>query len=321
MNPLVSIIIVSRNTCQMTVDCLGSIADAIRSEKYEVVLVDNASSDQTVEKVRVKFPNVKIVKEKGNTGFGTANNHGVAVSHGEILFLLNSDTFASEEAIDCLAETLWGNQKTGAVAPRLIGKDGKEQDSVAYQITPASELLSRVRKKTRNQLLTAVSTRTDFSTFAYLSGAALMVRRQAFCQVGGFDESFFFYCEDCDLCQRLVALGWELSLQTESTIVHLGGGSSRTISIGTMIEQERSKLNLLYKHYGCFCAVLVGLVYFFNRFRRALGKTIGVILTAFIHRRLRNQARAYWKICAWYLLGMPGRQTWLYRHFVCDWYS
>lgn len=316
-----SIVIVTRNTRDMLLKCLGSIADAIRSGLYEVIVVDNASSDGTSEALKSAYPEVKQTRFDVNTGFARASNKGASLAECEILFFLNNDTIATEINIEILLSAFDKNPQLGIVSPRLIGIDGKEQPAVAYLPTFSTVMSSSAKKCANVKLQSALDGKGNLAGVAYLCGAALLIRREAFEEVGGFDERFFFYFEDADLCRQITDNGWGMQLVEDSLIIHLGGGSTRKISVGSTVEMIRSRYQYMEKHYGRTKAVIVANLDFAIRLRRFLISSVGVILTLGLCSGLRRKTCAHARVCLWFLGGMLPREAPLYKRLVCDWFS
>lgn len=315
-----SIVIVTRNTRDMLLECLNSFSDCVKSGLYDVVVVDNASCDGTSDALKSSYPQVKQVRFDINTGFSRASNAGASLAEGDILLFLNSDTIATETNIDILLSTFENNPQLGIVSPRLIGIDGKEQPAAAYLPTFATEISARAKKRAHSKLETAIDHKESLADIAYLCGAALLIRKKAFDEAGGFDERFFFYFEDADICRRIVSNGWEIQLVEDSSIIHLGGGSTRKISVGSTVEMIRNRFQYIGKNYGRSKAHLVASLDLAKRLRRFLISFVGVLLTFGLSAGLRQKAWVHARVCLWFLLGMLSRETPLYKRLVCDWY-
>ncbi len=151
----------------------------------------------------------------------------------------------------------------------------------------------------------------------FLGGAALMVRRQTFEEVGGFDESFFFYSEDVDLCKRIADRGWKIRLVPQVTVVHLGGGSTKH-ALGA-IEAARGRHQYLRKHYGAAKAFWAAAAVFLRTLRRAVLNAAATLLTLGCHPEVRRKASLNSRLVLWFLLLMPPRESQLYRALFGDW--
>mgnify|MGYP006288090617 FL=1 len=252
-----SIIIVSWNVCEQVCDCLQSIECNAPGCSHEVILIDNASSDGTVETVRRRFPNVALIANEHNDGFAKANNEGICRSSGEYILLLNPDTIVHRHSLDPLIDFMQNNEDIGACGPRLLNEDGTIQASARrfptlrntfyfYTIARFFGLFRGHYKKWRMK---------DFDHAHQMDvdqvmGAALIVRRTAMEQMDGLDEAFFMYYEEVDLCYRLKQAGWRVVFTPTAEITHLGGQSIRQIPAKKRIMSLRSLLTFLRKHRG-----------------------------------------------------------------------
>ena len=315
----ISVIIASRNTRQLTVDCLASLAEAAPSRPYEIIVVDNASSDGTVDAIRTRFPQVRIIECQENLGLAQANNLGAAEASGELMLFLNSDTLVPPQALSRLAAPFEADPRIGIAAPRLVRPDGRVQGTASFLMTPLTVLLPTARRRAKKAIGRAVQGSGSLAGIAYFCGAAVMVRREAFEAVGGFDPSFFFYCEDPDLCKRLADGGWDLAFVPETAIVHVGASSSKSIRIGADIERNRGRCHYIRKHFGPVPAAIVGFVLFFSAAAQAALNTLGVVVTAGLCRSFRDRALLNGAACLWFVLGLPRRERWIYRKLFGNW--
>lgn len=240
--PQVSIIIVNFNGSKVILNCLGSIFKHLTSTSFEVIVVDNASTDNSPKRIVQRFPQVKLLHQQKNWGFGTANNIGAQKAAGEYLFLLNSDTLLTRDILPTLIAKLEHHAQVGIVGPRLLNMDGSFQLSTAYEIGLWGEF--RTLQQVRQYRLPANRPRLakTYATDRFVDivvGAAMLMRRSLFEQVGGFDEAFFMYFEESDLCQRIRQLGYKVLYTPEVALIHLGGYS---------IAQSADKMAAEYRH-------------------------------------------------------------------------
>jgi GT2 family glycosyltransferase len=223
------VIIVSYNTRADTLACLASLSAPPPRDLGTILVVDNASTDGTVEAVRRAWPHLEAVALQGNGGFAAANNVGFARTTAPLVLLLNSDTIVTAAAIDALADRL---EATGAVAagPRLVNEAGRPEVSFGKMLTPAAEALQLLRGRLARSSTAWARRRTEQHLSEerevdWVSGACLLVRRDAAAPAGFFDERFFLYEEDVDFCAALRALGGRVLFTPQATVVHRGGRS------------------------------------------------------------------------------------------------
>lgn len=237
----ISIIIVNWNRQELLARCIESILKHPPSAPYEIVVVDNASTDGSVEWLRaaqsnglLKETTLRLIENTENVGFGRANNIAFSQTSARLLLLLNSDTEVREGAIDRLIETLKSNEKAGGCGPKLLNTDGSLQPSVYRNPLTVREILVTglrlyylLPRPVRAELL--LGPYWDHSKrrkTRMLHGAAILLRREVIDSVGGFDEEFHFYGEEIELCHRIVNSGWELLFEPDAQVVHHDGESA-----------------------------------------------------------------------------------------------
>lgn len=242
--PDLSIIIVNWNTRQLLLDCLRSLE---ASQLWvEVIVVDNASSDDSAMAVRAAFPNVRVIENTTNRGFAAANNQAIAQSRGRYVLLLNSDTVVLPHALDRMVAFADAHPTVGVVGAQLLNGDGTLQPSWAAFPGIRSEVLGKNLRVCRPYAETAAG---PAYAVDWVGGAALLARRTAIDQAGPLDEQYFMYSEETDWCYRIKQCGWEVCYLSTASVVHLGGQSSRQASLRMKTELYRSKLRFFDKHY------------------------------------------------------------------------
>ena len=247
----ISAVVVSFNSAADLPDCLRSV----RSEGVaDVVVVDNASADASVEVVRRADPDAKIVETGANLGFGSAANRGVAVTTGDHVLILNPDTVVEPGTLKALSEALDRDPGLAAVGPRLENVDGTLYPSVRrfpdLTVAFGHAFLGLVWPRnpaTRRYRMLDWDHDQPAAGVDWVSGACVLVRRTAFEMVGGFDEAYFMYVEDVDLCWRLGQAGWRIGYEPAGRVVHALGGSSRLVPYRMIAEHHRSLLRFVSK--------------------------------------------------------------------------
>jgi GT2 family glycosyltransferase len=235
-----SVIIVNWNGSELLRRAVESVINYPPSIDYEIVVIDNSSTDDSVallrgsDSARALGSRLQIVENQLNLGFGRANNQAFALTDSPLLLLLNPDTQVTPGSIDRLIETLESNPGAGAVGPRLLNADGSLQISVwrnppaAWEIMLSQLKLYRLLpRRFRGELL--LGGHWDHNRereVPMLSGAAMLVRRKVLEDVGGFDERFHMYGEDNEWCLRIVRSGWQLIFQPAAVVLHYGAQSS-----------------------------------------------------------------------------------------------
>ncbi|HEY7413192.1 MAG TPA: glycosyltransferase family 2 protein [Vicinamibacteria bacterium] len=274
MTARVAVVTVAHDTRDDVLRCLASLRAC--ALPLETVVVDNASGDGTPAAVAAAFPDARVVANAENRGFAAACNQGAAATTAEAVLFLNSDAEARPGAVEALHGLLAARPEVGAVGPRTVFPDGTVQVSFGPDLTPAAEwrqrrLVRGVRRRDPRALREAEAAAAREHEPDWLSGACLMVRRAAFAAVGGFDEGFFLYEEDADLCRRLRAAGWRVLYTPAAEVVHGLGRSMARASARAADAYHRSHLRYYRKHNGPLATLgLRALLALRGRFRVAL---------------------------------------------------
>ena len=269
--PDVSVVIVSFNTRDLLRECLNTLAAEAGGVHYETIVVDNASRDGSADMVAAEFPAVRLIRSAVNLGFAAANNRGFAIATGRYVVLLNSDAFPRPGALPNAVAYMDADPRIGLGGARLVGRDDTWQPSARLFPSPLNDLLS----------LSGLSVRFPRSRFFgrvdrtwadpgepaavdWVPGAFSIIRRELLEQLGYFDEAFFLYYEEVDLCRRIKAAGYTVHYWPDVVVVHLGGESSKTLehltlsSSGAQLTLWRLRSEYLYyrKQHGLFTAWL-----------------------------------------------------------------
>ena len=237
-----SIIIINWNGGSLLTRCLESIVSSAPKTKYEIVVVDNASQDQSLATLRasevaasmIANEQLRIVNNSENRGFGAANNQAFELTESPFVFVLNLDTEVRPGTIDTLVEKLRSDPTIGACGPKILNPDGSLQVSVYFSppcvwhtVLSQLWLYHLLPPKMRGELLLGWHWKHDRErSVPMLGGAAIMARREMIQQVGGFDERFHMYAEDNEWCWRIRKSDWRLVFVPEAVVIHLGAQSS-----------------------------------------------------------------------------------------------
>lgn len=252
----IAVAIVNYNTCEQLRLCLQTV----QSENAdEVIVVDNGSNDGSQEMVQSLYPSVELLVNTTNPGYGGGANQGITRCTSAYILLLNSDTRLEQGTLQALSNYLDRNPRAGVVGPRLANPDGSLQASCYPFPTPLHVFLEettlgrylRYIPFLREQYLRTWS-HSRPRVVPFVLGAALAIRRTAFEQVGGFDESYFMYSEEVDLCYRLKAAGWEIHFAPVTTITHIGGVSTAQKRAAMREQFFASSVHFYQQHYSRF---------------------------------------------------------------------
>lgn len=242
MSPELSIIIVNWNGGSLLRRCVETIVNSEPSTSYEIVIVDNASADDSLDQVSASEPlaplfaaeQIRIVRNSENRGFGAANNQGFALTESPFVFLLNLDTEVRPGTIDTLIHTIKSDPQIGICGPRILNTDGSLQISaffnpprVWHTVLSQLKLYHLLPHRLRGELLLGRHWDHDrLRPVPMLSGAAMLARREMIDQVGGFNERFHMYSEDTEWCWRITKANWKLMFVPDAVLLHHGAQSS-----------------------------------------------------------------------------------------------
>lgn len=294
-----SVVIVNWNTRELLSDCLRSVYETAEGIRFEVFVVDNASTDGSAAMVRDRFPLVRLIENLENVGFARANNQAMRQANGRYALLLNSDTILT--ANNLLALMQFGNDHpyAGIVGVKLVNADGTFQAAFNDFPTWQSVLLETwgmPQRFSRNRYYPSYPPEEsmDARPCNWVGGACLLARRAAIEKVGLLDEGFFMYSEEMDWCYRMWEKRWEVWYTPGVEVIHLGGASADRLSSTQRMRMYASKVRFIEKHRGRLAACAVGLNFRGSSFAKALGYELGCLI-----RRddgLHELAMSHWEV-------------------------
>jgi len=302
-----SIVIVNWNTRDILRDCLLSVYDQTSEIEYEVIVIDNASIDDSVSMVRAEFPQVYLIENSENRGFAAANNQGMEIAKGQYVLLLNSDTIILDNAISKTLEFAKDRPNAAVVGCRVLNADKSLQPTCfmfpsLLNLALASIYLYKIFRKNRffgRELMTWWN-RDDIREVDVVDGCFMLVRREAYEQVGGTDEQFFMYSEETDWCYRFKQAGWKNIFAPIAEIVHLGGQSSRQVAGKMALQLRGSVLQFCKKHYSPFTyrlACFLMLIFFVVRIPMWFIKwTVSTRNRAYCRLRMKIYVIGAWRL-------------------------
>jgi GT2 family glycosyltransferase len=250
-----AIIIVSHNTKSDLENCLGSLHDHPPEASHEIVVVDNASRDGSVEAAQARWLDVRVIALPSNVGFAAANNVGFRSTESELVLLLNSDTIVPGGAIDRLVAELRRLPRASAVGPKMVDAGGRPELSYGRMISPLSELRQKwlVRYASAPTLAAMTESTREVD---WVTAACLLVRRRDAEAAGLLDERYFMYCEDVDFCAAVRKNGGKIYFTPSAEIVHLRGRSWDASPDRTADSYRRSQLAFYRKHHPGWAPIL-----------------------------------------------------------------
>lgn len=254
---MIAVAVVSHNTRQLLMECIASVVESTRDMDARIVLVDNASQDGSVDAVTRTWPHVLVIANDVNLGFGRACNQAIEATTCPFILLLNGDTRVSPDAIQAMQNCMNRLSRCGAAGCEIVDVKGNRVVNTRNFLNPFNqslELLGLGRTGFPGRLRRTYIPRTDASgcecRVDWIDGACLMLRREALDTIGLFDERFFMYSEDEDLCFRLKKAGWSICFSANGSVVHHGGASSARYRSEMLRQFYLSQMLFLAKHQG-----------------------------------------------------------------------
>lgn len=249
-----SIIIVNYNLSQDVDNCIYSVIDKFQKSEYEIIVVDNKSTDKKFHLLTNKYQSnekIKFIENTENNGFGAGNNLGVKNATGQFLYFLNPDTIITDNFLPSVEEIFNGNKKIAVIGTIIKNDDFILEHSAGYFPSYVSYLfdLFYLKLKIEKYLISKRLEKDRIINVDWVSGASFFIRKSVFNSVGGFDERFFMYSEEIDLCKRIKQNGFEIVLDSNSIVNHKGSTSSKKdYYFFTKVSYE-SKIYYISKHF------------------------------------------------------------------------
>lgn len=279
--PKVSVVIVSWNAKDYLAECLESLGGEVYAGTIETIVVDNASTDGSVDMVRIRFPHVKLICNSANIGFARANNIGIRNCVGEYVALINSDVHVLPDCITNLVSYCQAEPAVGLVGPLINGGDGKQQLSCRaapslWNMFCRAVALDVVFPRTRwfnGYFLGHWGHRTT-AEVAILSGCFWLAKRTAVDEVGLLDECFFMYGEDMDWCKRFRDIEWKIIFVAQAHAIHYGGGSSANAPLRFFLERQKADVQYWRKHHSRLAVTGYCVVALLHHVLRVIGHSV-----------------------------------------------
>ena len=253
----ISIVVVNYNVKEFIAQLFDSIYKSVGNLRYEIILVDNNSVDNSIAYLSKKFPKVQYISNSSNVGFGKANNQAFSLANGKYTFILNPDTLLQENTLLCLNNFLDHNTQYGAVGCKLLNPDGSfAPESRRQEPNPISALGQTIgltkffpnNKRWSGYYMNWVS-EDEFTDIEVLSGACMFFRSSILKEIKGFDEQFFMYGEDIDLCKRTRDLGYKIGYLPTTSIIHYKGESTKKDNMDYVVVFNKAMYQYFLKHY------------------------------------------------------------------------
>ncbi len=307
LNPELSVIIINRNTAHLLLTCLEHVFQLELQEQPEVLVVDNGSSDDSVVQVKTAYPGVIILEARKNLGFAAANNLAAKKARGRYLLLVNTDAFLEKKCAQILLDLMKLDPLIGMVGPQLLNVDGSSQTSFEAVPTLVTETFNRsLLKRLFPKRFPGKNpdVQKAFPVEA-LIGAVMMLRREAFEALDGFDEDYFFFLEETDLAARMRQAGWQILHEPGAKAVHLQGGTADMVPASARIEFYRSRYVFFRKHYGSRATRVLKSVLTANLVLNVAGLGLIALGTLGQARSVRDRLGVRSELLKWHSQGCP----------------
>ncbi len=273
----VSIIVINWNGRELLARCLQCVQATVKRVDYEVIVVDNASTDGSQEMVKSNFPDTRLIENTQNVGFAKANNQGMGIAQGRYVLLLNSDAFVKDGTIDTMVAFMDSHPDAGMAACKLLYEDGTVQPSCSHFPSLETEFYTAVgleklfpNSRVFGKYQMRYWDHNDVREVDVILGAFMMVRREVIAQIGVMDDSFFMYSEEVDWCYRCKKAGWKIYATPETDAVHIWGGTSQQVRAEMIVQLYLSRVKFFRKHYGNLSANLLKLILGLNFVMRVI---------------------------------------------------
>lgn len=298
-----SIVVVSYNTREMTLDCLRSIAAETRSTSYEVIVVDNNSSDGSAAAISREFPMVRLIALNSNIGFGRANNLAAKQARGRRLLLLNPDTIIIDHAIDRLVQFAEANPSFQVWGGRTVFPDGSLNRTSCFRRISLWNLVCFALGLTyvgrRNPILNSEAyggwDRDTVRHVDIVTGCFLLIGRDLWQRLNGFDPAFFMYGEEADLCHRARLAGARPAITPSATIVHYGGASD-VVPVDKMVKVFTGRITLINRQFSSFTRGAGGTLHLIAALTRWCGYRLAALSSGkTCHEESADYWRAVWR--------------------------
>ena len=285
-----SVVIVSWNVKEYLMKCLSSVNNNVNNLSYEIIVIDNNSSDGTAEMIRKKFPETKLTINRENFGFARANNQAFAQCRGRYILLINPDTYLIDNSMNRLIEFLESHKEVGVVGPMLLNPDKSIQYICFYFPSLLSELLNSlnldnvVRRKLLKKRLAKLMEKGMPFEVDWVPGACLILRSQILNEIGGLDEKYFLFSEEMEWCFRIKARGWKVFLIGNVFVIHYGSRSTKQNIHQMLIQRQKSRHIFFKNHRGLVFRLGIRFIYIFSFMVKILIRIASIPLTVLLPR-------------------------------------
>ncbi len=300
-----SISIVNTNNKELLKSCLKSIYKNTKKTKFEIVVVDNFSDDGSAEMIKNNFPEVKLIKLMSRNGYGYCHNKAVPISCGKYFLVFNEDMIVLPNAIDIMVEQIKKDKTIGALGCKLLNPDRTLQYSCSKFPTLFSDIFENIFPQ--NFIFPKCKLRRDLFYWDHdherdvevIMGSCMLIPKLLIDRIGLFDEQFFLYADELDLCKRILNENRIIHFSPRAEIIHYGAQSTNKIPLKKYIINYESKIKYFKKHHGYIQSVIVSVVNFLGFIIRIFGWSFIMIFQSEKRKLAQSTIKIYTKVCLW----------------------
>ena len=291
----VSFVIVNWNTAELLKNCIGSIYETVHNKEIEIIVVDNASIDNSIDLIKTNYPQVKIIPNSKNLGFSRAVNIGMRSSMGKYVILLNTDTLLQKNSVNKLIDYMDSNPNTGVCGGQLIYEDGRKQHSFDNYPSLLFELVNKslLKRLLPNRFYGKLKHFDEPVQVESIIGACFVISRACIEAIGLLDEDYFFFIEETDYCYRAKQKGFSVIHVPQAKIIHFQGVSAKKIPVRSRLEYFYSKHLFFKKNKPEFqFLLLIGLT-FIKCMVKIVAYFILSVFTLFLNENIKQKLKLY----------------------------
>ena len=288
-------------------DCLNSIYETVKDIDVEIYVVDNNSTDGSQAAVKNGFPDVKLIENETNTGFGYANNQALRIMQGRFAVLLNSDAVLKENSVKRLLAFMTTTPRAGIAGVQLLNDDGSRQNSIDNFPSSETEIFNKsiLRLFFPGKYPSKNMSYKDPIEVDSVIGACMIVRKEAMDDVGVLDEDYFIFLEETDWCFRMNKKGWKVYHVPDAEVFHLSGHSKKRTPWRSQIEYYISLYKFFRKNRAPLSYLTLRILKPCKIFINLILNILGNLITLFQKEGFRNRLLKYYKLFVWHLLMCP----------------
>ncbi len=306
-----SFIIVNWDTKNLLLNCLASVYRTVKGHSFEIFVVDNGSRDGSIEAVRDLYSQVQCIENKMNLGFARANNIAFRRARADYFVLLNTDSLLTENAIEAMIDYMESNPSAGIAGAQLLNADGSKQNSFDNFPTVVTELVNKavLRRLFPRKYPSKIINFQHPVEVESIIGACMVIRKNLLDQIGLFDEDYFFFMEETDLCYRASKVRWKIVHIPSAKVYHFQGQSASKSLINARIEYYRSRYIFFKKHRSFLSSLILKIGLIIQLIINSIFYSILSLLTLLSVKKFRERMVVRLNLLKWHFFLCPDSMT------------